>query len=266
MSVLASGSQPATAASRRGPVASRRAWLPLLALAAASGALAETAPQQFRIDPVRPVAELLPEARRAVPPRQPAGLRAPDLVDVVSLDPTIRLDIRYATANNFLGVPVYPQARALLQRPAALALLRAQRSLAGGGLGVIVYDGYRPWSVTWVFWQATPPHMHEFVADPADGSVHNRGCAVDLGLVRLADGALVEMPGGYDEMTERSHVDYAGGTSVQRAYRDLLRRTMEAVGFSVFRPEWWHYDYRDWKLYPVANVPFEDIAPSRPVQ
>jgi zinc D-Ala-D-Ala dipeptidase len=239
---------------------------PLLALATAGGALAQTAPQPFRIDPVRPVAELLEEARRVPPPRQPAGLRASELVELTALDPTIRLDVRYATANNFLGAPVYRQARAFLQRPAAQALVRAQRSLAGGGLGVIVYDGYRPWSVTWVFWQATPPGMHEFVADPAAGSIHNRGCAVDLGLVRLADGVIVEMPGGYDEMTERSHVDYGGGTTVQRAYRDLLRRTMEAVGFTAFRPEWWHYDHRDWRLYPVANVPMEDIARARPVQ
>jgi len=240
--------------------------LPLLALAAGGGALAQTALQPFRIDPVRPVAELLEEARRASPPRQPAGLRASDLVELRALDPTIRLDIRYATANNFLGTAVYRQARAFLQRPAAEALVRAQRSLAGGGLGVIVYDAYRPWAVTWVFWQATPAHLHEFVADPAEGSVHNRGCAVDVALVRLADGAIVEMPGGYDEMTERSHVDYAGGTYEQRAYRDLLRRTMEAVGFTVFPPEWWHYDHRDWRLYPIANVPFEDIARSLPVQ
>lgn len=259
-------SHPATSPSALSVSLRRLALAPLLALATVDGGFAQSASKQFRVDPVRPVAELLAEARRVSPPREGAARRPPDLVDLTALDPTIRLDIRYATANNFLGTPVYRQARALMQRPAAEALVRAQRSLAGGGLGVIVYDAYRPWAVTWVFWQATPAHLHEFVADPAEGSVHNRGCAVDVTLVRLADGALVEMPGSYDEMTERSHVDYAGGTYEQRAYRDLLRRTMEAVGFTVFPPEWWHYDHRDWKLYPIANVPFEDIARSLPVQ
>jgi len=156
----------------------------MVAVAGAGGRLrrlAETPPQQFRIDPVRPVAELLPEARRAVPPRQPAGLRAPDLVDVASLDPTIRLDIRYATREQLprrAGVPAGAGVATATGGTGAGARPAQPR---GGGLGVVVYDGYRPWSVTWVFWQATPPHMHEFVADPADGSVHNRGCAVDLG-------------------------------------------------------------------------------------
>jgi D-alanyl-D-alanine dipeptidase len=130
----------------------------------------------------------------------------------------------------------------------------------------VVYDAYRPWSVTWVFWEATPARLHDFVADPAKGSRHNRGCAVDVGLVRLSDGSVIEMPSAYDEMTERSYAGYAGGTALQRAHRDLLRRTMEAVGFTVLPEEWWHFDHRDWKLYGLANVPFEDIAPARPVQ
>jgi len=245
---------------------SRLAVVALLSTACRSGAPAPPAAAQFRIAPVRPVAELLEAARRESPPRQPDGLRTPDLVELTSLDPSIRLDIRYASANNFLGAPVYRQARAFLQRPAAEALVRAHRALAASGHGLIVYDGYRPWAVTWVFWEATPPHLHEFVADPAKGSRHNRGCAADVGLVRLADGAVVEMPGGYDEMTERSHVDYGGGTAAQRAGRDLLRRAMEAQGFAVYPPEWWHYDHEDWRLFPVTNVPFEDIGAAPPVQ
>jgi len=240
--------------------------LPPLVTGLRTGDAATDEPEQFRVEPVRPVVELLVEARHVSPPPRPAGLRRSALVELTALDPAIRLDIRYATANNFLGTPVYRQARAFLQRPAAEALVRAQRSLAAGGLGVVVYDAYRPWSITWVFWEATPTNLHEFVADPAEGSRHNRGCAVDLGLVRLADGEVIEMPGGYDEMTERSHIDYAGGTYAQRAYRDLLRRTMEAVGFTVYPPEWWHYDFHDWRRYPIANVPFEDIPASRPVQ
>jgi D-alanyl-D-alanine dipeptidase len=102
------------------------------------------------------------------------------------------------------------------------------------------------------------------VANPARGSRHNRGCAVDLSLYRLADGAVVEMPGLYDEMTERSHPDYAGGTSAQRWHRDLLREAMEAEGFTVFEVEWWHFDYRDWRSYPVLNMTFTELAPRSP--
>lgn len=245
-----------------------RAALTCLAVALALGACHPSrqpalAPEPLRIEPARPVAELLAESRRAAPPAQPPGLRAEDLVELTALDPTIRLDIRYATSENFLGIPVYGQARAFLQRPAAEALVRAHRALSRRGVGLLVYDGYRPWSVTWVFWEATPVHLREFVADPAQGSRHNRGCAVDVGLVRLADGEAVEMPSGYDEMTERAHVEYRGGTREQRERRDLLRRTMEAEGFAAYLPEWWHYDYRDWREYPILNVPFSAIPPSR---
>ncbi|MEW6338891.1 MAG: M15 family metallopeptidase [Acidobacteriota bacterium] len=246
----------------------RRAAPVLLVAALALGAChadrrPALAPPPFQIEPARPVAVLLAEARRASPPAQPPGLREPELVELTALDPTIRLDIRYATSENFLGAPVYEQARAFLQRPAAEALVRANRALSRRGYGILVYDGYRPWSVTWVFWEATPARLREFVADPAQGSRHNRGCAVDVGLVRLGDGSTVEMPSGYDEMTERSHVDYGGGTAEQRGHRDLLRQAMEAEGFAAYPAEWWHYDYREWREYPILDVPFAGI-PRRP--
>jgi D-alanyl-D-alanine dipeptidase len=132
-------------------------------------------------------------------------------VEIKALDPGIHLDIRYATANNFVGRPVYKEARAFLQRPAAEALVRAHRALAAQGYGIVVFDGYRPWSVTKLFWDVTPEDKKEFVADPSQGSRHNRGCAVDLSLYDLASGREVEMPSGYDEMTERAYPDYAGG-------------------------------------------------------
>jgi D-alanyl-D-alanine dipeptidase len=137
---------------------------------------------------VRPVAELLPLALAAAPPQEKGELRPPDLVELVKLDPTIRLDIRYATTRNFLGTPLYSQARAFLQRPAAQALVRVQRSLAAEGYGLLVHDAYRPWYVTRIFWDAMPPDLHRFVADPAQGSRHNRGCAVDLTLYDLKTG------------------------------------------------------------------------------
>ena len=193
------------------------------------------------------------------PPKEAGPFRAPDLVEVVKLDPTIRLDIRYATSNNFLGRPVYDQSRAFLQRPAAEALRRANRALRRQGYGIVIFDGYRPWAVTKMFWDSTPEDKKQFVADPSQGSRHNRGCAVDLSIFDLKTKEIVTMPSGYDEMTERSHINYAGGTPEQRRVRDMLRAAMEAEGFAVYEPEWWHYDYKDWRQYPILNISFREI-------
>ena len=217
-------------------------------------------PKFFRIEPVRPVAELLPIALAAKPPVVSGEFRRSDLVELTTLDPSIQIDIRYATTRNFVGTPVYSQARAFLQRPAAEALARVQKSLRAEGYGLLVHDAYRPWYVTKIFWDATPPKDREFVANPAEGSRHNRGCAVDLTLYTLSDGKPVEMPSLYDEMSERAYPDYAGGPAEPRRLRELLRRHMQAEGFSVYRSEWWHYDYRDWKSYAIQNVRFEEIG------
>jgi D-alanyl-D-alanine dipeptidase len=221
---------------------------------------ADEGPGIFRITPLRPVAALRMEALAATPPAEEGPFRPVDLVELTSLDPTIRLDVRYATPDNFLSTPVYEQARAFLQRPAAEALLRAHHALREKGYGLLVHDAYRPWWVTKVFWDATPVEKHDFVADPAKGSRHNRGCAVDLTLYRLADGRAVEMPSLYDEMSERSYPDYPGGTPGQRALRDLLRAAMEKEGFAVFESEWWHFDHRDWREYPILNLTFAEIG------
>jgi len=218
------------------------------------------APDVFRVDPVRPIEQLLPIALASKPPTESGEFRKPDLVELTSLDSTIKLDVRYATTRNFLSTRVYSQARAFMQRPAAQALVRAHRSLNAEGYGLLVHDGYRPWYVTKIFWDAMPPELHKFVADPAEGSRHNRGCAVDLTLYELKTGFAVEMPSLYDEATERASATYAGGTAQQRGLRDLLRRHMEAEGFSVNESEWWHYDYKDWKSYAIQNVRFEEIG------
>ncbi|MDX6696269.1 MAG: zinc D-Ala-D-Ala dipeptidase [Blastocatellia bacterium] len=194
------------------------------------------------------------------PPKEAGPFRAPELVELVQIDPTIRLDVRYATKNNFLGRRVYKEARAFLQRPAALALARVSQALRTQGYGLSVFDGYRPWQVTKVFWDATPADKKEFVADPSKGSRHNRGCAVDLTLYDLKTGQEARMPSEYDEMTERSHINYQCASADSRRLRDLLRAAMEAEGFAVYEPEWWHYDYKDWKEYPILNVRFNKIG------
>jgi D-alanyl-D-alanine dipeptidase len=215
--------------------------------------------QSFRIKPARSIDQVRREALDASPPDENGQFRAPNLVDLTSLDPKIHLDIRYATSNDFLGTPVYTQARAFLQRPAAEALVRALHRLQPYGYALLIHDAYRPWYVTKIFWEATPPEGKIFVADPAQGSRHNRGCAVDLTLYDLKSGKPIEMPGTYDEMSQRSFPDYPGGTSLQRWHRDLLRWAMESEGFTVYEHEWWHFDYKDWPEYPILNVPFEKL-------
>ena len=215
--------------------------------------------QVFQIQPSRSIEELRHEALAASPPHENGQFRQPDLIDLASLNAAIHLDIRYATSNDFLGAPVYTQARAFLQRPAAEALMRALLRLEPYGYGLLIHDAYRPWYVTKIFWDATPTEGKIFVADPAQGSRHNRGCAVDLTLYERKTGKPVEMPGTYDEMSPRSFPDYPGGTSLQRWHRDLLRWAMESEAFTVYDHEWWHFDYKDWREYPILNVPFEKL-------
>ncbi|HYP51224.1 MAG TPA: M15 family metallopeptidase [Pyrinomonadaceae bacterium] len=193
------------------------------------------------------------------PPRE-ENKREADLVELVKLDKTIKLDIRYARTDNFVGKVVYPEARAFLQRPAAEALVRVHKKLKKQNLGLVIFDGYRPWSVTKIFWEVTPEDKRKFVANPATGSKHNRGCAVDLSIYDRKTGKLVEMPSDYDEFTERASPDYQGGTETERANRDLLRRLMEAEGFTVNANEWWHFDYQNWQEYAIYDIPFSEIT------
>ncbi len=215
--------------------------------------------ETFQIEPVRPIDELRAGALAATPPPEPGEFRDADLVQLTTLAPTIKLDIRYATTNNFTGAQFYQQPRAFLQRPAADAVVRAHQRLKERGLGLLIHDAYRPWHVTKMFWDATPAELKDFVANPANGSRHNRGCAIDLTLYDLKTGEAIPMVAGYDEFSPRSFPNYPGGTSRQRWYRQLLRSTMEAEGFAIYEFEWWHFDYQDWKQYRIGNVTFEDI-------
>jgi D-alanyl-D-alanine dipeptidase len=193
------------------------------------------------------------------PPHETGNFKNSELVELIKLDPGFKLDIRYAGNNNLVGRPVYTEARAFLQWPAAEALVKVNKELKSLGLGLLIFDGYRPWSVTKIFWDITPEKDRIFVADPSKGSKHNRGCAIDLSLYDLKTGKEIVMPGVYDEASERSYPDYTGGTEEQRKMRDILRSKMEANNFTVYEYEWWHFDYKDWSSYRIQNIQFSEI-------
>ena len=207
-----------------------------------------------RVKLARPLADFVREARAASPPTEPAPPLPSDLVEVTVLDPTIRVDLRYASDENVVGEELLKTSRAFLQRPAAEALVRAHRALAPQGYGLVVRDAYHPWWVTKVVWEATPPEVRRFLGDPADGSGYNRGTTVDVGLFRLADRRVLDLPSRYGEMSLRSYLDFPGGTSEQRWYRDLLLEVMEAAGLSSLASQWWRYDLPEGRKYPILNV------------
>lgn len=217
----------------------------------------------LRVRPTRPVKDLIREARAAAPPADPPAPLPSDLVEVTTLDPSIRVDLRYAGDDNVVGEELLETSRAFLQRPAAEELVRAHRALARRGYGLVVRDAYRPWWATKVVWEATAPEVRRFLADPADGSGYNRGTTVDVGLYRLADRAVVELPSLYGEMSVRAYRDFPGGTSEQRWHRDLLLEAMEDQDFSALATQWWRYDFSEGRRYPILNLPFEGLLASR---
>jgi zinc D-Ala-D-Ala dipeptidase len=198
--------------------------------------------------------------REAQPKLDKTTVRA-GLFEPTNLDPTIRLDIRYATTNNFTGRQLYSLPRAFLVAAAAQALLKAHKSALRKGYGLTIYDAYRPWRVTKALWDATPPGpKRNFVANPKRGSKHNRGCAVDLTLHNLSDGAEVAMPSGYDEFTHRAHRNFMDASAEALRHRFVLEEVMEGAGFRGASNEWWHFDFVGWESYPVLDIPFEELG------
>jgi D-alanyl-D-alanine dipeptidase len=177
------------------------------------------------------------------------------LTDLGSLG--IPVDIRYATPNNFMRKPLYPVAKAWLRAPAAQALLDVQRELAGRGLGIKVYDAYRPYRVTEMMWE--PIRNPDYVADPSKGSRHNRGAAVDLTLIDLATGAELPMPTGYDDFTERAAHAFSDLPAEALRNRELLRDVMVRHGFQLLPSEWWHYDFNGWERFELMDVALEEL-------
>ena len=199
-----------------------------------------------------------------IPANKAAALKPDDpkrLLELVKLDPAIRLDMRYATSNNFTGRVLYDEARAFLAAPAAQAVARASKMAQSDGFGLTIYDAYRPWRITKKLWDATPVGpKKEYVANPKRGSKHNRGCAVDLTLYDLQTGQLVEMPSEFDDFSEKAHRDYMGASAAAIANRARLARYLEAEGFVGLSNEWWHFDFTGWEQFPVMDIPFNKIA------
>jgi zinc D-Ala-D-Ala dipeptidase len=172
------------------------------------------------------------------------------LVDIQTIAPDIRLDMRYATANNFLKAPVYPVARCLLRAPVAQALKAVQADLRAQGLGLKLYDCYRPLSVQSAMWKILPDSR--YVANPATGSRHNRGAAVDLTLVD-AQGKELEMPTEFDDFSELAGRDSTAMTPAARRNVEILTTAMERQGYTSIVTEWWHYDGPNWQRFGILN-------------
>lgn len=174
-----------------------------------------------------------------------------ELVDIQSVVPSIQVDLKYATSDNFTGQVVYNFNHCLLLKEVALHLRDVQTELETMGLGLKIWDGYRPMAAQWKFWELVPDER--YVSDPRKGGRHTRGTAVDLTLIRN-DGQELLMPSVFDDFSEKAHRDYMGATEEAISNRELLQNVMEKHGFIGISSEWWHFDFKDWKNHPPIDI------------
>ena len=179
------------------------------------------------------------------------------LVEIKKYIPAIVLDIRYATTNNFTHQKMYNEAKAFARLPVVMALKQVEADLNKKGLGLKIYDAYRPYAITVKFYEVA--HDTNFVADPRKGSKHNRGCAIDLSVIDLKTGKELDMPTGFDSFSKQAASDYAALPPQEIADRAILKDAMEAHGFHEIPTEWWHFDFNGWSNYPLLDIPFSDI-------
>ena len=193
-------------------------------------------------------------------PYQQKIVDSPDykLVEIIKYVPNIVLDIRYATKNNFMHRPMYKLAKAYARLPVALALKVIQDELNKQGLGLKIYDSYRPYAVTVMFYEMAKDTT--FVADPRKGSRHNRGCAIDLTVINLKTGKELNMPTDFDSFSVKAADNYPHLSKEKIANREMLKSVMQAHGFKIYHSEWWHYDYNGWPSFPVMDIAFEELG------
>ncbi|SDG87066.1 D-alanyl-D-alanine dipeptidase [Pedobacter terrae] len=180
-----------------------------------------------------------------------------ELIEIKKAIPSIRLDIRYATKNNFMRQIMYKQARAFARKPVVESLKKIQAALNKKGYGLKIFDGYRPYAITVEFYKKASDK--NFVANPAKGSKHNRGCAVDLTLINLKTGKELLMPTPYDSFSAAAAAKYENVSPEAKKNRDFLIAIMAKYRMNVLGNEWWHYDFSDWRNYDLMDIPFEKL-------
>ncbi len=180
------------------------------------------------------------------------------LVDLEKSIGGIVLDMRYATSNNFTGQPIYPAPKAYLRKVVADSLLKIQLELQKKGLGLKIFDAYRPYSVTLKFFKVYPDT--NFVASPRTGSRHNRGCAVDLTILETSSGKELEMPTPFDDFTVKASQSYRNLPDRVLQNRKLLRDIMVRHGFEPLESEWWHYDFGGWRNFKIMDIAFDELT------
>ena len=214
--------------------------------------------ETFYIIPIKEISELREISKNSNPPILDSLDSHKKLVDLKKLDDEFQLDIRYASTNNFMRSKFYKNERAFFNMSAADRLIEAKNDLKELGYGIIIYDAYRPWFVTKMFSEGTPANLKHFVANPENGSSHNKGCAIDIGLYDIETGESIVMISGYDEFTERAYPNYMGGSKKQRDIRDMLIQVMERNDFTVYEYEWWHFNYNGCDS-GIMNYSFEEL-------
>jgi len=214
--------------------------------------------ETFYITPIKDVSELREISKNSNPPALDSLDSHKKLIDLKKLDNNFKLDIRYASTNNFMRSQFYENEKAFFNSNAADRLIDAKNELKELGYGIIIYDAYRPWFITKMFWEGTPENLKHFVANPENGSSHNKGCAIDIGLYDIKTGKSIDMISGYDEFTERAYPNYMGGSKKQRDMRDMLIRIMEKNDFTVYEYEWWHFNYNKCES-GVMNYSFSEL-------
>jgi D-alanyl-D-alanine dipeptidase len=196
-------------------------------------------------------------AKPPVPVRDPQAAAVRELVELNRLDAGLRFDLRYATPDNFTKATLYPVAKAYLHRNAAEALVKVQKELAAQGLGLKIFDAYRPLSVQQRMWDLI--RDDRYVSNPAlNAGRHTRGTAIDLTLVDR-EGKELPMPSAFDDFTERAHREAPGIPKDAARNSKLLESTMQKHGFLPYPFEWWHFDFRDWKKHPPLDVPLDQL-------